>query len=269
MRYRAVLFDLDDTLIPEEPAIAAGFAAVAQRVWGSSCIERIRSLSEAADRVLREQAPSPDYLSAVHITAGDLLHGSLLGDRPRGDALRAFLPYYLEHAFDPALPESALSATRELTDLWREARMAALSVYPETVPVLEWLSGEVPLGLVTNGLSTLQRDKVERSGLSGYFTSVVVAEEVGVAKPDAMMFDETLRRLGLSARDAVMVGNDLERDIVGARSAGIAAIHIARAGAETDGDTIANLRELGPLLGLKAHGDPPPPRGADLPHLNN
>jgi putative hydrolase of the HAD superfamily len=259
MRYRAVLFDLDDTLIPEEPAIEAGFAAVAQRVWGSSCTERTRSLAEAADRVLCDQAPSQDYLSAVHITASDLLHGSLLGDSRRADPLRAFLPYYLEHAFDPALPESARCSTRELTDLWREARMAALSVYPETIDVLESLRGQVALGLVTNGLSALQRDKVERTGLSGYFTSVVVAEEVGVAKPDAMMFDETLRRLELSAGEAVMVGNDLERDIVGARAAGIAAIHVARPGAATDGVGIANLRDLGPLLGLEAHANAPPP----------
>jgi FMN phosphatase YigB (HAD superfamily) len=33
---KAILFDLDDTLIPERPAIEAGYAAVAERVWGAS-----------------------------------------------------------------------------------------------------------------------------------------------------------------------------------------------------------------------------------------
>jgi FMN phosphatase YigB (HAD superfamily) len=68
---------------------------------------------------------------------------------------------------------------------------------------------------VTNGLSKLQRDKLKLTGLSGYFASVVVAEDVGAAKPDTAMFHETLGRLELSASEAVMVGNDLERDIVG------------------------------------------------------
>jgi FMN phosphatase YigB (HAD superfamily) len=136
--YRAVLFDLDDTLIPEEPAIEAGFAAVAERVWGSSSAERVRSLWDGASHVLRDQAPAQAYLAAVHITAGDLLHGSLAGGGRDADSLRAFLPFYVEHAFDPALPESARPLTRELVDLWCETRLAALSVYPETVSVLDW-----------------------------------------------------------------------------------------------------------------------------------
>ncbi|MGA2011576.1 MAG: HAD family hydrolase [Solirubrobacteraceae bacterium] len=248
MCYRAVLFDLDDTLIPEKPAIEAGFAAVAERVWGSSSAERVRSLWEAARQVLRDHAPAQAYLAAVHITAGDLLHGSLVGGGSQADALRAFLPFYLEHAFDPVLPKSARPLTRQLVDLWRETRRAALRVYPETVGVLDWLSGEVPLALVTNGLSTVQRDKLELTGLSEYFASVVVAEEVGAAKPDPAMFRETLGRLELGAGEAVMVGNDLERDIVGARSAGLAALQITRVDGAGDQYGIANLWELAPLF---------------------
>ncbi len=251
VRYRAVLFDLDDTLIPEEPAIEAGFAAVAERVWGSSSPERVHSLWDAASEVLREQAPAQAYLAAVHIDASDLLHGSLVGGGAQADSLRAFLPYYLEHAFDPALPETARLLTRELVDLWRETRLDALSVYSETVSVLNCLRGEVPLALVTNGLSQLQRDKLELTGLTGYFASVVVSEEVGVGKPDGAMFRETLRRLGLDTSEAVMVGNDLERDIVGARSAGLAAIQITRADGAGRHDSIANLRELIPRLSVQ------------------
>jgi putative hydrolase of the HAD superfamily len=252
VRYRAVLFDLDDTLIPEAPAIEAGFAAVAERVWGSSHTGRVRSLWDAASQVLHDQAPAQAYLRAVHITAADLLHGSLVGAGRHADSLRAFLPYYLEHAFDPALPESARPFTRELVDLWRETRLAALALYPETVAVLDWLRGEVPLALVTNGLSKLQRDKLELTGLSGYFVSVVVSEEIGPGKPDPAMFREALRRLEIDASEAVMVGNDFRRDIMGARSAGLAAIQITRANGAGDHASIADLRELGPRLGVMA-----------------
>jgi len=167
-----------------------------------------------------------------------------MGSGRHADSLRAFLPFYLEHAFDPVLPESARPLTRDLVDLWRETRLAALSVYPETVSVLARLSREVPLALVTNGLSKLQRDKLKLTGLSGYFASVVVAEDVGAAKPDTAMFNETLGRLRLGASEAVMVGNDLERDIVGARSAGLATIQITRVNGAGDQHSIANLREL-------------------------
>lgn len=196
---------------------------------------------------MRDQAPAQAYLAAVHIDASDLLHGSLGGGGPQADSLRAFLRYYFEHAFDPALPETARPLTPELVGLWRATRLAALSAYPETVSVLNRLSGEVPLALVTNGLSKLQRDKVELTGLSEYFASVLVSEEVGAGKPDGAMFRETLRRLGLDASEAVMVGNDLERDIVGERSAGLATIQITH-GDTGAHDAVANLRELIPRL---------------------
>jgi HAD superfamily hydrolase (TIGR01509 family) len=249
VRYRAVLFDLDDTLIPEKPAIEAAFAAVAERVWGSSSPGRVRSLWDAANQGLRDEAPARDYLAAVHITASDLLHGSLIAGGPQSDSLRAFVPYYLEHAFDPVLPESARPATRELVQLWCRTRLAALTVYPDTVSVLERLSDEVPLALVTNGLSALQRDKLELTGLAGYFASVVVAEEVGAAKPDTAMFLETLRRLELDAGETVMVGNDATRDIAGARAAGLAAIQISQTTSSGDHDTVASLQELSSRFG--------------------
>jgi HAD superfamily hydrolase (TIGR01509 family) len=129
-------------------------------------------------------------------------------------------------------------------DLWVQTRLATLSVYADTVSMLNRLSDECSLALVTNGLSKLQRDKLELTGLSGYFASVVVAEEVGVAKPDPAMFRETLRRLELDAHEAVMVGNDRARDIVGARSAGLATIQISRTAGSGEHDSITSLREL-------------------------
>lgn len=270
MHYAAVLLDLDDTLIPETPAIEAGFAAVAERVWGSSSPARVRSLWSAASQMLREHAPDPCYLAKVHIGASDLLHGSLLATGPEAARLRAFLPYYLDHAFDPVLPETARPLTRELIDLWRATRLSALTVYPDTVEVLTWLGGEVPLALVTNGLSTLQRDKVGVTGLAGFFASVIVAEEAGAGKPDPRMFHDTLHRLRLDANAAVMVGNDSARDIEGARRAGVAAIQIVRregdrgevdrgeadrgeadhGEGDLSPDVITDLWELGSRLGL-------------------
>ncbi len=257
VRYRAVLFDLDDTLIPEDPAIEAGFAAVAERVWGSSSPERVRALSDAASQVLREHAPVQAYLAAVHVGASDLMHGSLTADGSQADRLREFLPYYLEHAFDPVLPESERPLTRQLVELWRATRLAALSVYPETIQVLQRLSAEVPLALVTNGLSKLQRDKLEVTGLSGFFASVVVSEEVGAGKPDTRMFEETLRRLRVDASEGVMVGNDFERDVAGSRSAGLAAIQITRGARPPTREVIADLRELGSVWSLPVPASDP------------
>lgn len=248
VRYRAVLFDLDDTLIPEAPAVEVGFAAVAERIWGSASAQRVDELWSAARRVLEEQAPAQEYLRAVHITEIDLLHGEVIDTGPEAAALREFVPTYLQHAFDPVLPADRRPMTRELVELWCETRLSALTVYPETVGVLERLHGTVALGAVTNGLSSLQRAKLARTGLDGYFDTVVVAEDVGAAKPEPAMFRETLRRLGVPPAAAVMVGNDAERDVAGGRAAGLDTIHVVREGAAQRAETIASLLELEPAL---------------------
>ena len=80
---KAILFDLDDTLIPERPAIEAGYAAVAERVWGSSSPERIALLWEAARAVWLAGRPTA-YAKRVHFSLGEALYGEFVASGPGG-----------------------------------------------------------------------------------------------------------------------------------------------------------------------------------------
>ena len=136
MALRALLFDLDDTLIPEAPAITAGYEAVAERVWGQSTPERVRQLTDAAHEVWRAGAPW-EYKERVHFSLGEGLHGEFVADGPEPDRLRRFIPRLHEQAFEAALPDAQRGSSAELVDTWRRARISALSLYPETREVLD------------------------------------------------------------------------------------------------------------------------------------
>ena len=69
--------------------------------------------------------------------------------------------------------------------------------------------------------------------------TVVLASDVGAAKPDPAIFQRALERLGVSRRDAVVVGDDPKQDLAGARNAGLRAIDVA---------SLAKLSELVDLL---------------------
>ena len=97
-------------------------------------------------------------------------------------------------------------------------------------------------------MSRLQRDKLAATGIADYFPVVVASEEIGVGKPDPAMFHAALSALGASADEVVMVGNDLDRDIAGARKAHIRPIHIDRQGRSATTDVIADLTQLEDLL---------------------
>jgi putative hydrolase of the HAD superfamily len=243
------LFDLDDTLIPEAPAIMAGYEAVAKRVWGQSTPERMRQLKQAAHEVWRAGAPWA-YKERVHFSLGEGLHGEFVADGPEPERLRQFIPRLHAEAFEAALPDAHRGSSAELVDTWRRARISALSLYPETREVLGELGARLPLALVTNGAARLQRAKLAQTQIEDQFDVIVDSETVGIGKPSPEMFEVALQQLGVTGAEAAMVGNDLSRDVAGARAAGVRPIWVHRPadgwgdGDPGDAEQIADLREL-------------------------
>lgn len=96
-------------------------------------------------------------------------------------------------------------------------------LYPGARTVLATLSGRASLGLVTNGLSEVQRSRLSRLGVGEYFDSIVISGEVGVTKPRPDIFDIAFEQLGSPAKDStVIVGDSLTSDIAGGHGYGIA-----------------------------------------------
>ena len=99
----------------------------------------------------------------------------------------------------------------------------------------------------------MQREKIAASGLESFFQAIAVSGEHGIGKPKPEIFHRLLAELGVTAVEAVMVGNSLERDIAGARNAGIRSIWIRVPGSEEQADvtpdhTIKNLAEIPSIL---------------------
>jgi putative hydrolase of the HAD superfamily len=92
--------------------------------------------------------------------------------------------------------------------------------------MLRALSSGHRLGIVTNGPPDLQRTKISLSGLEELVEAVVISGEVGVGKPDQRIFRVALEALGVDAARAVMVGDNAQRDVAGARASGLRAIWV-------------------------------------------
>jgi putative hydrolase of the HAD superfamily len=102
-----------------------------------------------------------------------------------------------------------------------------LETQPQARQILETLAKKVKLGLVTDTNTSFEpsvRTALQRLGIESFFSAIVTSQDVGVEKPSPEIFQEALRRLGVAASDAVMVGNDLDRDIAGARRLGMPTI---------------------------------------------
>lgn len=89
-------------------------------------------------------------------------------------------------------------------------------------PVVRELRGKIGLLLLTNGLADVQRPRFAASSIGGFFSEIVISEEVGLAKPDPAIFDLAFDRIGEPPRSSVLVvGDSLTSDIVGGVAAGV------------------------------------------------
>lgn len=94
-------------------------------------------------------------------------------------------------------------------------------VIPHTVATLDYLRQHYQLHILTNGFAAVQAIKLKSAGLTDYFTEVVSSDTTGHRKPHRPVFDYLLDRIGASAQACVMIGDNLETDVRGAREAGI------------------------------------------------
>jgi putative hydrolase of the HAD superfamily len=109
-----------------------------------------------------------------------------------------------------------------------------VSVLDHHVPLLSELHTALKLGVCSNFTHTPAAVRVlEEAGLAPHLDAVVVSEEVGVRKPRKEIFDEALRRLGVSASEAVHVGDNLAADIGGAAAAGMQTVWLTRCVSDT------------------------------------
>ena len=142
----------------------------------------------------------------------------------------------------------------ELNAAFMNAMAEICSPLPGAVSLLDSLQGKVKMGIITNGFTSLQQTRLERTGLRDHFDLLIISEEVGVAKPDARIFDYALAQAGNPDRSRVlMVGDTAESDIRGGVNAGLATCwfnpHQRELPADLRADwTVTSLSELEQLL---------------------
>jgi putative hydrolase of the HAD superfamily len=184
-------------------------------------------------------------------------------EHPEFDAVgiwRSILQAHLTE-FTRALPAEKLEQMPLfLAEMYRGISRCRLRLYPHVREVLEVLRERYPLAVVTDAQSAYARAELHKVGLLDYFDPIVVSGDHGFRKPDPRLFRYALDALGVAAEDAVHIGNDMHRDVFGARELGLRTIMFdSNQGTKEHPDTtpdhmISDHRELLDLLGLPRPG---------------
>jgi putative hydrolase of the HAD superfamily len=180
-------------------------------------------------------------------------------EHPEYDAVAIWARIVDEHvtAFTTALPAPKLEWLPVfLAETFRGISRHRLRLYPFVREVLDTLSAAFPLAVVTDAQSAWALGELHHVGLAEYFDPVVVSGDHGFRKPDRRLFEYALGGLGVAAEHTLYVGNDMHRDIYGAREAGMrTALFASEHGEKAYRDTvpdhiIGDHRELLTIVGL-------------------
>lgn len=259
MAIKAILFDLDDTLAVDEAVSHETFAhvaALASSRFGSDPAA-FAGDAMAIARELWSSGECRPYCRSIGISAFECLWGGFTGETPELQALHSWAHAYREEVFAKALARQSGAAPDDaaafLAAEFASTRRARQRLMPGARELITELSENHAVALLTNGAPDLQREKIAATGMESLFKAIAVSGEHGIGKPKPEIFHRLLSELGVSASEAVMVGNSLERDIAGARNAGIRSIWIRVPGSEEQDDvvpdhTITALSEIPGIL---------------------
>ncbi len=117
-----------------------------------------------------------------------------------------------------------------LNDVWDTLLWKYVKPFEKSFETLQLLKKKCILGLITNGPSDGQRNKLRQSGLSVFFDEdlIIVSGDHGVKKPDRKLFAIACEKAGVKAEECLFVGDMFHRDILGAINSGMQAVWITQ-----------------------------------------
>lgn len=120
------------------------------------------------------------------------------------------------------------------------------ALFENAIQVLEYLQPKYKMHIITNGFEEVQHRKLKNSNLLPFFDEIITSEKVGVKKPNPRIFEYALDITGAVNGESVMIGDNFEADILGAKNMGMQVIFCKFNGevATEEVSSVNNLLEL-------------------------
>jgi HAD superfamily hydrolase (TIGR01549 family) len=208
---RGIFFDLDDTLIGYSEAQTIAL--------------------HAASRVALSRYPrlTPDILSSA-------VFGAYLARYEQGTPGFQHLATLPTQTLWRHITQDALdllgvrdqALLEQMLDVYSQTEREALHAFPDTQATLAQLRPHFFLGVITNGPSAMQRDKLAVLALDGSFDAIIVDTEFGHSKPDPRIFHHAAALAKLRPPELLFVGNSMSDDVTGAKNAGWPCVWVSR-----------------------------------------
>jgi len=140
------------------------------------------------------------------------------------------------------------SSAKEIGNAYLEICPRKTKLNDGAIEVLEALKDHYNLHILSNGFHETQLIKLEQSGLMPYFQQIITSEKAAAKKPNRRMFDYAQVHTGAMPKETLMIGDNLEIDVIGALDYGWDAIHYNTTGIRHEYKSVQTLLEIPGLL---------------------
>lgn len=223
-KYQVLFLDLDNTLFDFEKS------------------EKIALISTAKQFGLSENY---DLFETTYHQVNKPLWQKLERGECTGDSIKIERFVQLVNQLDLTCDPIAMS------DYYIERLGEGIEMFPYASEVCEVLSKDYKLVAVTNGIKSVQENRIKRSGLHKFFEAVIISEDVGYSKPNPMIFEIAMHKIGHMDKNSVlMIGDSMKVDIIGANAAGFDTCWVNMLGIASPADPVYKweIRNLEQLL---------------------
>lgn len=221
-----------------QPMRFQGVRVVAFDLDGTLCYYTV-STQEAIAEALRQAGHSIDLVGDPDEAA--VRHNELWWEIEQNESSAMSLR---ERIWQRLLAEhevEQVGLARELAETYAQVRVPCVRLYKGARELLCDLRDSYRLGLLTNGPSDMQWPKIEHLDIQSLFNVVLVSGDVGIHKPNRLIFEQFLSRLGVAAKEVLYVGNSYRMDVVGAKGVGMLSAWIRDGDADETGNGAADI----------------------------
>ncbi|MEN9568124.1 MAG: hypothetical protein RLZZ69_3320 [Cyanobacteriota bacterium] len=198
MPYKAIIFDLDNTLLNFE---ICEYQAIIGGLKGGEI--SLDSYGVAEPRFLEIF----EFYNSQYWKLRELFTPNQLIEKSYQDTLTRF----------NIRPASISQLSQAYWYIFNHSKI----MEPGAGEMLNILVRSYRLGVITNGLTSTQLSRMRAAAIDRYFEVIVISEAIGFAKPSRQIFDYTLSRFDLKTTEVLYIGDSLKYDFEGAKQADV------------------------------------------------
>lgn len=196
MKYTTIFFDLDDTLIDTAQSGKEGLKDIYKQY-------KLENYFPLFDEFYNRY-------QKINLNLWDLYeHGKIDKQELKTERFQKTLEGYIN-----LTAQQALNLNEEFMQLVSSKK----NNIEGAIEILEYLQPKYRLHILSNGFKEIQDYKIEKAGMSSYFTHVVLSDHIGKNKPHPLIFEHALLKANTDSASSIMIGDNIKTDITGAKN---------------------------------------------------